>query len=446
MDQKDLTKGPVYKTMCFFAFPMILGNMLQQGYNIADTWVVGRFAGSGALAAVGSAFALMTFLTSVLLGLCMGSGVVFSRCFGSRDDKSLEDGVCASLLIASATAFFLTAVSLLGTEAILRWMNIPKEITGITRDYLVLIFWGIPAVALYNFFGAYLKAVGNSVVPLLFLGVSTVLNILLDLLFVAVFKQGTQGAALATILSQYISGTGIAAYVIVKNKAVRNAISNFRIRKSSLFEIASYSVLTCVQQSVMNLGILMVQGLVNSFGTTVMAAFAAAVKIDAFAYMPLQEYGNAFSTFLAQNAGAGQKQRMKKGMRYAAATVAGYSLVSCLILWFLAEPLMYLFIDAAEAVIAAEGVKYLHTVGPFYWGIGCLFLFYGIYRALGKPSISVILTVISLGTRVALSYMLSSVPSVGVAGIWQSIPVGWILADLAGILFYIKNKNVFTGF
>ena len=221
-----------------------------------------------------------------------------------------------------------------------------------------------------NFFGAYLKAVGNSVVPLLFLGVSTVLNILLDLLFVAVFKQGTQGAALATILSQYISGTGIAAYVIVKNKAVRNAISNFRIRKSSLFEIASYSVLTCVQQSVMNLGILMVQGLVNSFGTTVMAAFAAAVKIDAFAYMPLQEYGNAFSTFLAQNAGAGQKQRMKKGMRYAAATVAGYSLVSCLILWFLAEPLMYLFIDAAEAVIAAEGVKYLHTVGPFYWGIG----------------------------------------------------------------------------
>ena len=196
----------------------------------------------------------------------------------------------------------------------------------------------------------------------------------------------------------------------------------------------------------MNLGILMVQGLVNSFGTTVMAAFAAAVKIDAFAYMPLQEYGNAFSTFLAQNAGAGQKQRMKKGMRYAAATVAGYSLVSCLILWFLAEPLMYLFIDAAEAVIAAEGVKYLHTVGPFYWGIGCLFLFYGIYRALGKPSISVILTVISLGTRVALYYMLSSVPSVGVAGIWQSIPVGWILADLAGILFYIKNKNVFTGF
>lgn len=144
--------------------------------------------------------------------------------------------------------------------------------------------------------------------------------------------------------------------------------------------------------------------------------------------------------------GWSQKQRMKKGMRYAAATVAGYSLVSCLILWFLAEPLMYLFIDAAEAVIAAEGVKYLHTVGPFYWGIGCLFLFYGIYRALGKPSISVILTVISLGTRVALSYMLSSVPSVGVAGIWQSIPVGWILADLAGILFYIKNKNVFTGF
>ncbi len=268
--QKDLTSGPVFSSMFFFALPMILGNLLQQGYNIVDTWVVGHYVGSNALAAVGSAFTLMTFLTS---------------------------------LLAITIAIFLTAISLFGTDIIIIWMNIPEEIIDLTREYLTLIFCGIPAIALYNYFGAYLKAIGNSVLPLIFLGISTILNIILDIVFVAVFQQGTFGAAVATIISQYISGIGIGIYVLIKNKRLRNALFHFKIKKSSLKEITNYSLLTCVQQSVMNLGILMVQGLVNSFGTSVMAAFAAAVKVDSFTYMPAQEYGNAFSTFIAQNVG-----------------------------------------------------------------------------------------------------------------------------------------------
>lgn len=213
---------------------MIMGNILQQGYNIVDTWVVGRYAGSDALAAVGAAFALMTFLTSVLLGLCMGSGVVFSLCFGRQDEEGLEKGICASFLLAAAIAVLLTALSLLGVDLIMAWMHIPEEIMEITRDYLVLIFWGIPAIALYNFFGAYLKAVGNSVIPLVFLGISTVLNIGLDILFVAVWQQGTAGAAAATIISQYLSGLGIGLYVLVTSKAVRRAFAQFQISRSSL--------------------------------------------------------------------------------------------------------------------------------------------------------------------------------------------------------------------
>ena len=441
MTQKDLTKGSVFSTLCFFALPMILGNVLQQGYNIVDTWVVGHYAGSNALAAVGAAFALMTFLTSVLLGLCMGSGVVFSLCFGRQDEKGLEKGICASFLLTAVIAVLLTILSLLGVEWIMVWMNIPVKIMDITRDYLVLIFWGIPAIALYNFFGAYLKAVGNSVVPLVFLGISTVLNIGLDILFVAVWQQGTAGAAAATIISQYISGLGIGVYVFATSKAVRRALARFQISKSSLGEIAGFSVLTCMQQSVMNLGILMVQGLVNSFGTTVMAAFAAAVKVDAFAYMPAQEYGNAFSTFIAQNMGAGKPERIRKGVRYGVLTTVTYCLLVSLILWFLAKPLMLIFIDAGEAAILAEGVRYLHTVGPFYCGIGCLFLFYGLYRAIGKPGISVVLTIISLGTRVALAYTLAAIPAIGVVGIWWAIPIGWGLADLFGGLFYIRYRR-----
>lgn len=441
MAQKDLTKGTVFTTLCFFALPMILGNILQQGYNIVDTWVVGRYAGSDALAAVGAAFALMTFLTSALLGLCMGSGVVFSLCFGRRDEEGLEKSLCASFLLVMVMAALLTFLSLLGVDGIMVWMHIPREIEGITREYMVLIFWGIPAVALYNFFGAYLKAIGNSVAPLVFLGISTVLNIGLDILFVAVWQRGTAGAAAATIIAQYISGLGIGIYVFATGKRIRKAFSRFRISRDSLREIAGYSVLTCMQQSVMNLGILMVQGLVNSFGTTVMAAFAAAVKVDAFAYMPAQEYGNAFSTFIAQNRGAGEGERIRKGVRLGVATTVTYCVLVSLILWFLAEPLMLIFIDPGESAILAEGVRYLHTVGPFYCGIGCLFLFYGLYRAIGKPGISVVLTVVSLGTRVALAYTLSALPSVGVAGIWWAIPIGWALADLLGSLVYIRYRE-----
>ncbi len=441
MRQKDLTTGSVFTTMFFFSLPMILGNILQQGYNIVDTWVVGQFAGSAALAAVGSAFALMTFLTSVLLGLCMGSGIVFSMCFGRQDEASLKNSVCASSLLTAATAALLTALSLLGVDRIIMWMNIPSEITDITKDYLILVFCGIPAIALYNFFGAYLKALGNSMAPLLFLGISTLLNVGLDLLLVAVLRQGTAGAALATVISQYVSAAGIGIYTWFKNHSIRSSFRHFAINGSSLREIAGFSVLTCVQQSVMNLGILMVQGLVNSFGTSVMAAFAAAVKIDAFTYMPAQEYGNAFSTFIAQNVGAKKPKRIVQGIRYAVLTVVSYCLLSSFILWFLAEPLMLIFISPDETAIVAEGVRYLHIVGPLYCGIGCLFLFYGLYRALGRPAVSVVLTVVSLGTRVALSYTLSALPSIGVVGIWWSIPIGWGLADAAGLLYYLLNRK-----
>ncbi len=445
MFQKDLTKGPVFQTMCAFALPMILGNLLQQGYNLVDTWVVGRFVGPGALAAVGSAFALMTFLTSVLLGLCMGSGVVFSLCFGSRNPQRLQSSIASAFALTAALGGLLTACALLGVDRIIRWMNIPGEIAAMAREYLILVFWGIPAIALYNFFGAYLKALGDSVVPLLFLGLSTALNIGLDILLVAVWRQGAAGAAAATVIAQYISGIGIALYTLWKNQPLRQAFKSFRVEKAGLGEIVRYSFLTCLQQSVMNLGILMVQGLVNSFGTTVMAAFASGVKIDSFAYMPAQEFGNAFSTFIAQNRGAGETGRIKKGVRWGVLTSVSYCLLVSLALWFLAKPLMLIFVDASQTAIIAQGVQYLRIIGPFYCGIGCLFLLYGLYRALGRPAVSVVLTVISLGTRVALSYALSAIPALGVIGIWWSIPIGWALADAAGLLLYLKRRRLLLG-
>ena len=309
------------------------------------------------------------------------------------------------------------------------------------KDYLVVIFAGLAGIFLYNYFASLLRALGNSKVPLLFLAVSAILNIFLDLWFVLGLKRGVAGAAEATVISQYVSGIGIAVYAFLKFPLIRPQGEKIRIRLSCMKEIISFSALTCIQQSVMNLGILMVQGRVNSFGPAVMAAFAAAVKIDAFAYMPVQDFGNAVSTFIAQNYGAGQEERIRKGLKYSILTSMAFCLFITAGIWLLARPLMLLFVDAGETAIIAEGVRYLHIEGTFYCGIGCLFLLYGLYRAVGKPGMSVVLTIISLGTRVVLAYALSAIPEIGVVGIWWSVPIGWFLADLTGLAYYWKKRH-----
>ncbi len=442
---RDLTKGPVMRSMLLFAIPMILGDLLQQGYNIADTLIVGRFLGRDALAAVGSSFTLMTFLTSVILGLCMGSGALFSIRFGQRDENALRECLCASFCFIALVTVLLDGLVYACLDGLRVFLRVPAEVWGDMRAYLLVIFMGIPAVFLYNYFASFLRALGNSVIPLIFLAVSAGLNIALDLWFVIGLHRGVAGAAEATVIAQYLSGAGIAVYTLVRFPQVR-AIGQLRcLRQNRVREVVSFSLLTCVQQSVMNLGILMVQGLVNSFGSVVMAAFAAAVKIDAFAYMPVQDFGNAFSTFIAQNYGAKESGRIRAGLKSAVGVSLAFCAIVSALVCGLAEPLMTLFVDAGETAVIREGVRYLRIEGAFYGGIGCLFLLYGLYRAVGKPGMSVVLTVISLGTRVALAYLLSAIPAVGVTGIWWSVPIGWALADAAGLLYYrVKKKTLLT--
>ena len=439
--ENELTKGPVMQTMLRFAIPMILGDLLQQCYNIADTLIVGRYLGESALAAVGSAFSLMTFLTSIILGLAMGSGTVFSIRYGQKDEKGLKEGILASFVLLASVTVILNILVFAGLDLIIWFLRTPEELVQMMRDYLAVIFAGLIGIFLYNFFASLLRSLGNSVVPLAFLAVSACLNIVLDLWFVTGLHRGVAGAAEATVIAQYVSGIGIAIYTFVKFPQLLRREQGVRLRKSRVKEITSFSALTCMQQSIMNLGILAVQGLVNSFGTTIMAAFAAAVKIDAFAYLPVQDFGNAFSIFTAQNYGAKKPERIKKGIRTAVLVSVSFCLLISLCVCLFAAPLMSLFIDASEAAIIAEGARYLRIEGAFYFMIGILFLLYGLYRALGRPGMSVVLTVVSLGTRVALAYALSAVPAFGVMGIWWSVPIGWFLADALGIGYYVLRRK-----
>lgn len=434
---RNLLHGNITKGLLLFAGPIMLGNLLQQFYNIADTLIVGRFLGENALAAVGSAYTLMTFLTSVILGLCMGAGAFFSIYYGKGDTEKMKTGMFLSFVLILGATAVLEAGVFAGLNPILMLMNVPQAVFPLMRAYLLIIFTGLPATFLYNYYASLLRSIGNSTVPLVFLAVSAVMNIGLDLLFVLVIPWGVEGAAAATVIAQFFSGIGLAVYVWRRVPSMRLTRRYARWDSGILKELSHFSFLTCVQQSVMNFGILMVQGLVNRFGATVMAAFAAAVKIDSFAYMPVQDFGNAFSTFVALHYGAGEQDRIRKGVRSAVLTsflfCAGISLAVCL----LAPQLMGIFVRQGEAEIIAVGVRYLRIEGACYFGIGLLFLLYGYCRAVARPGMSVVLTVLSLGTRVLLAYVLSAVDSIGVVGIWASVPIGWALADLVGVVWYL---------
>ena len=432
----DLTTGSITGNILLFALPLMCGNLLQQMYNIADTWVVGRFLGADALAAVGSSYTLMVFLTSVILGLCMGSGAAVSMDYGSGRADEMRRSIFLSFVLISAISLLLNVLVYVFIDPILALLRVPTDVVPLMKTYLLIIFAGIAATFLYNYCASVLRAIGNAVVPLLFLAVSAVLNVALDLCFVIVLRLGVGGAAFATVLAQFVSGIGILLYTLLRFPDLRPKKDDCRCSRKALGRILNLSLMTCLQQSIMNFGILMIQGLVNSFGTVIMAAFAAAVKIDSFAYMPVQDFGNAFSTFVAQNFGAGKSDRIRRGMRSACCTSAVFSLLISLLVVLFAKPLMSIFIDPSETAIIAAGVTYLRIEGACYLGIGILFLLYGYYRAVNKPLMSVILTVASLGTRVALAYALAPLPAVGVIGIWAAIPIGWALADAIGIGYY----------
>lgn len=448
------------KTVLLFTCPMLLGNLLQQCYNIADTWIVGKALGAQALAAVGSAFTLMTFLTSVLIGLCMGAGSLCAIYFGRQDEEGMQKRMTAAFWFIGGAAIVLWILSLACLQGILWIMRVPTEIYEMMYSYVKIILYGIVFVFLYNYFACMLRAVGNSVVPLIFLGIGTVGNIVLDYLLVMVFQMGVAGAAMATVVAQAFSGIGILAYSLYREtffhgirfqrKAVlRQAASN---SEEAVQEVVSQESISCifrevvvnslaasVQQSIMNFGILMVQSLVNSFGTVVMAAFTIGVKIDAFAYMPVQEFGNAFSVFIAQNYGAQKEDRMTGGVRKSVQLVVIFCLLISALVYVFAPSLIRIFVESGEQEIITAGTRYLRTEGMFYWGIGLLFLFYGYYRAVELPGMSVVLTVISLGTRVALAYLLA--PQLGERMIWYAIPIGWVLADVVGAVIYIRRKR-----
>ena len=274
---RDLTKGDITAGLWAFALPLMLGNVLQQMYNLVDTWVVGKYIGDSALAAVGSSYTLMTFLTSIIIGLCLGSSSFISMAYGKKDNHTIKNGISMSFISIGILTVLIILIFYLEIDSIIKLLKVPKETVAQMKEYLVYVFIGFVATFIYNYVSNIMRGLGNSLIPLIFLGISVILNIFLDLYFVLVLELGIKGAAIATVIAQYISAAGIFIYFLKGYKEYIPDRESLRWNSNNMKDIMALSGFTCLQQSVMNFGILMVQGIVNSFGQTIMAAFAVAV-------------------------------------------------------------------------------------------------------------------------------------------------------------------------
>ena len=371
----DLTQGNETKVLIKFTIPMIIGNLFQQLYNVADSIIVGRFIGPEALGAVGSSFAVMVLLTSIIIGSCIGSGTVFSNLYGANKIDELKNSFFTSFCLIGLLTLIINVAVILYIDDILILLQIPDEILYDTKVYLKITFYGIAFTSIYNYFASIMRSVGNSIIPLIFLIISAIINIVLDITFIVPLDMGIVGAAYATIIAQAFSGIGIAIYCLIKMPLIRLGRDHIKFNMKITKMIGNYSILSSMQQSIMNFGILMIQGLVNSFGVATMAAFAAVVKIESFAFLPMQDFSNALSIYIAQNKGAGKINRIKTGIRAAFKIVTMYGLVFSAIVLVFARRFLAIFIDNSQVNILNIGAQYLYVVGSFYYLIGYLFCF-----------------------------------------------------------------------
>lgn len=444
---KDLTTGNEGKEIFFFALPMLIGSLFQQLYNTADSIIVGRFVGTDAMAAVSGANPIMFLLTSLLMGVTLGFSVLVSQYYGSKDMKKVKSTIDTTYIFIFATSIIITIMGVLFSKPILKLMNTPENILVQSTEYLIIIFVGTIFSAGYNSISAILRGLGDSTNPLIFLIISTVLNIILDIVFIINFNMGVNGVALATIIAQ---GTSFIFSIIYLNK--RHEILRIRFKKLSynhnIFKLGlRLGIPSGIQQMLFSLGNIALQSLVNSYGTSAMAAFGAGTKIETFISIPIMNLGAALSTFVAQNMGANKVDRIKKGVKVSvmmSASLAGFVII---IFMLFSKQLIGLFNTDPEVI--AIGSQYLSIIGPGFIAICTSFMYTSAIRGAGDSMFSLISSIISLWLiRIPSSYILSSY--LGTAGIWLGIPIGWVLGWLIPVIYYRserwKNKALVADF
>ena len=433
-----MTEGSIFKPIIKFSIPLILGNLFQQLYNTVDTIIVGNYIGSDALAAVGSTSSLIQLLLAFCMGVSAGAGVIIAQYYGARDKENMKIAVHTTIAIAFITGAVLTVLGIIFTPAILRVMGTPEEIIGSSISYLRIYFWGMLFSVVYNLAAGILNAVGYSAKSLQFLMIAASSNVVLDVLFVVVFKMGVEGVAIATNIAQGLAFVFILRFMIRSNEMFHLNLREIRLDKSMLGKIIKVGIPTGIQNAVVGLANVTVQSSVNSFGPTVMAAYAAYVKIDGFNILPVLSFSMAIATFVGQNIGAGEYERVRKGKWAALVLGVGYTLLSSTFILLFGKQILGIFVNDIEVIELGRYIMMFFC--PFYFLLSIMHMLAGTIRGTGKtiPPMIIILVSMCLFRIVWLNVVW---PMFGeMKWIFMVYPLSWLIGATLMILYTWKGN------
>lgn len=436
---KDMTSGNPFNNIFCFAMPMVLGNIFQQFYNIIDSVVVGNFVSSKALAAVGASYPITFVFIAVATGASVGCSVVISQMFGAKCIGHMKTAIYTSFISIAVFSFTLMIIGLLSSSLILKLLQTPHEIFEDANTYLEIYFMGVMFLFLYNISTATCNALGDSKTPLGFLMFSSILNVLLDLLFVIKFKMGVSGVAFATLIAQGVAACLSITYVLKKVRTINTGEKYKLFDFSILKNMCKIAIPSAIQQSIVSIGNLFVQALVNGYGWETIAGYTAAIKIDSITIMPMVNLSSAVSTFTAQNVGAKKNERINSGYKSTLYMIVIFCICTGFILYIFGSNFIRMFVDSSsnEQVINT-GVEYLRVVSMFYFFMGLMVITNGVLRGAGDVKVFMVSSLTNLGTRVVFAYTLAFI--IGQSAIWWAIPLGWIFASTISIIRYRSGQ------
>ncbi|MEG1483175.1 MATE family efflux transporter [Clostridium sp.] len=434
---KDMTTGNPTKLILYFSIPLLIGNIFQQFYSMVDTIIVGRFIGVNALAALGSTGSMTFLIIGFTMGLTSGFSVLVAQFFGANDRNGLRKSVATSIILSTIFTIAITIISMLAARPLLNLMNTPADIINDANSYISIIFAGTCATVFYNMISSILRALGDSRTPLYFLIVSSILNIILDLVFIINFSMGVAGAAYATVISQGVAGILCLLYAFKRYDILRLKKKHFKIDKPLISRHLKVGLPMAFQFSITAIGVMVLQSAINSFGSVVVAAHTAASKVEQLVMQPAITFGVTMATYSAQNLGAGKIDRIKEGVKKCSIISLIISIISGIVVVSFGGEFTKLFISDASAEVVAYSQQYLNTVAIFFTILGLLFIYRNTLQGIGDAFIPMMAGVAELVVRVVVAFTLPSL--IGYAGICLASPIAWIGATIPLSIAYFKR-------
>lgn len=435
---KDMTVGNPTGLLLSFMLPMVIGNIFQQFYSMVDSIVVGQYVGADALAAIGATSSLNFLFFSLCGGMSNGIGIVISQQFGAGRDEGVKKAIANAAYIMLTVGIAMGLLGIILSRPVLHFLNTPENILDQAVLYMQITCAGVLAVALYNCVSAILRAVGDSKTPLYFLMVASVLNIVLDLLFVRGFNMGVAGAAVATIIAQLVSGMGSLMFAIKKNPYFKVEKEHTHVDKDIIRQCARMGIPLAFQSSLIAISCVALQSVVNGFGSVVVAAFTATSRIEQLIQQPYNSLGMAVSTFAGQNIGAGKEDRVRKGYWTGWKIMAAFSLVMMPTMMFGGEWIMKLFVDEVEVI--QLGSQALKLTSWFYLFLGTIYVTRGMLNGVGDANFAFINGIIEVLGRICFAKPLTLIPVIGVWGVWLATAFTWCITGIVSMVRYFQGK------